>query len=288
LVLAASACHRVFDLETVGTGSGSGTMDSGPQCEMALDPNLDEDSDGTLNGMDACPRVANHDPNDEDGDGTPDACDLCPQIAGEAAAGDDPECDRIGAACDPDSTIVHDRVFLGFGTASGLDLQDSSVTSGQIRIVLDSNNSSGEAYRDGTYPASASYEIAGTITSATVMQYMSVALVLSQGADEYELMFVKSSSNSLRLEIEKEPGSVDLNSVAMGTVTSSDATFLIQASTTPTTLALSGRWGTTAAMVETTTLVIAPSWLGIEVYRDSDAATTEVRIDYLQYVTVRP
>src|SRR5688500_11835852 len=119
LVLGLAGCDRVFALQHVkGLLDGGVDRDAALVCDDSdLDPNEDADGDSVLNGIDSCPRVANASPADEDNDGIPDACDQCPQFV---AAGVDLDCDGIGAACDPNDEIAHDRRF--FGLATGADV----------------------------------------------------------------------------------------------------------------------------------------------------------------------
>jgi hypothetical protein len=136
LLLAAAGCDRVFGLADL-TGYHDGTSDARPQCDYeGLDPARDDDGDGVLNGVDACPTVPSASPADEDGDQVPDACDLCPQFV---MAGADGDCDGIGAACDPDDTLPHDRTFYGFADATGISLYQASVVDGAINFSYATN-----------------------------------------------------------------------------------------------------------------------------------------------------
>ena len=140
LLLVLSACDRVFDLDRISGGSNV-TPDAPPECpELVLDPKLDEDGDGVLNEADACPRAANHDAHDEDGDGIADPCDPCPHIV---TAGADPDCDEVGAACDPDNEIDHAIEFHGFGSVpQGLQIY-GPVMVGTDRLVMNLDTMSG-------------------------------------------------------------------------------------------------------------------------------------------------
>jgi PKD repeat protein len=69
---------------------------SGARCFMLL---ADFDSDGILDAVDNCPRVANPGQEDTDGDGVGNACDNCPSFAN--AGQTDADNDGIGDACDP-------------------------------------------------------------------------------------------------------------------------------------------------------------------------------------------
>jgi hypothetical protein len=102
LILACAGCDKVLGLHEVYMPG---------ECNAAeLQDELDEDGDGQLNKVDECPLVANQTTNDEDTDGAPDDCDLCPQIMSAADTGGDPDCDGIGAACDPDPALANEHL----------------------------------------------------------------------------------------------------------------------------------------------------------------------------------
>src|SRR5512143_3244286 len=147
LVLAGlGGCDRVFELRHVESSTVDAAMQGdGSTCPTALAPDGDEDHDGALNATDPCPRVANEDPHDEDGDATPDVCDLCPTLAG-SAAGADADCDGLGAACDPDDAIPHERQFNGFGSSLELTLEGGmTVSKDQLVAKLPGDGDFGRA-----------------------------------------------------------------------------------------------------------------------------------------------
>lgn len=182
LLVGLGACDRVFDLRHLDerdTRVDADPVDvASSSCPGVLAPDGDEDHDGVVNAIDACPRFANQDPHDEDSDATPDVCDPCPTLAG-ASAGVDADCDGLGAACDPDDSIAHVRQFESFATSLGLQLEGNmSVTMDQAVATLPASGGYGRASVLTPVSPSGTYETHFTITGFDVQAYQQVLLQL--------------------------------------------------------------------------------------------------------------
>ena len=86
-------CKNVANFDQ-SDADGDGVGDA---CQGVVDPNGDDDGDGTANGTDNCPAIAN-DQADSDGDGRGDACDNCKDVANYGQA--DADMDGVGDACE--------------------------------------------------------------------------------------------------------------------------------------------------------------------------------------------
>jgi hypothetical protein len=121
-IVAGGSCRRLrrsLPLPPDAAADATDALVDASLCEYAtLSPNGDTDMDGVLNAMDRCPTVALEAVHDEDGDSILDACDPCPMTV---VAGDDLDCDLIGAACDPTPTIPSRTYKRSSGSATPRD-----------------------------------------------------------------------------------------------------------------------------------------------------------------------
>ena len=147
-MLAWAGCDRVWGLER--------TPDE-MTCTAPLVPDADDDHDGMLNRDDACPLVPNQVAHDEDQDGTLDDCDLCPQLVNPGA---DQDCDGLGAACDPDDTMPHERSWFGFDNARGLQVLAARFANDSL-AAPEPGNEQGGAVTLARVDITNDYEIAG-------------------------------------------------------------------------------------------------------------------------------
>lgn len=167
-VVVLCGCDGVFKLTEVpppaadSAGIDAGGIDAVSACRYATvaadEPGKDEDGDGTINSLDPCPTVPGVTDHDEDADGIPDACDLCPTIV---AAGDDADCDMVGAACDPDDSITHVQTIYGFGDAIGLSVYE--VTVADDRVTGPTDPSGGDISTMAAVKPAGRYEISGHV-----------------------------------------------------------------------------------------------------------------------------
>jgi hypothetical protein len=149
----------------------------------ADEPGQDEDGDTVINSMDSCPTVADNTEHDEDHDGTPDPCDPCPMLA---AAGDDAECDLIGAACDPDEGVAQVQTFHGFGDASAFVLYEVMVI--DDRATGPTNAAGGDILTSTAVTPIGRYEISGHVRQVDE-NYRSIDIQLEDvgAGSHYEL-----------------------------------------------------------------------------------------------------
>lgn len=129
LLLLASACNKLFDLEYVeagGDGGGSSTDDGGSGSGDDGGIDGDADMDASLGGCATPPLF----PHDEDSDNIDDSCDGCPTQPSTTADGDG---DGLPDACDRSTATAEEikRAWL-FATGSdttGLILTNTTHTS---------------------------------------------------------------------------------------------------------------------------------------------------------------
>lgn len=134
LLLLASGCNKLFDLEYVETGSGSSTDGGGSGSDDDAGADGDGGIDANLGGCATAPQF----PHDEDNDQIDDSCDGCPTQPSTTTDGDG---DGLPAACDRSSTTKEEikRVWL-FATASdtaGLTLTNAvhnSLGNGSLQL----------------------------------------------------------------------------------------------------------------------------------------------------------
>lgn len=160
-VVVLCGCDGVFRLtELPPPAADAAGSDAVAACRYAMvaaaEPGKDEDGDGVINSVDSCPTVPDAAEHDEDADGIPDGCDPCPMIV---AAGDDADCDMVGAACDPDDSIPHVQTLYGFGDSIGLSVY--AVTVADDRATGPTDPSGGDISTMTAVEPSGRYEISG-------------------------------------------------------------------------------------------------------------------------------
>jgi hypothetical protein len=173
LVVLAAGCDGVFKLTELPRppDAAADVMVDASLCEYAtLSPNADKDMDGVINAIDPCPTVALEGSHDEDGDSIVDACDPCPMTI---VAGDDLDCDLLGAACDPDDTVPHAQTFFGFGDTKGLSV--GAVVVANDRVTGPSGVKSGSVLSSSPVSPIGRYEIVGHIRQIDAV-YRSISL----------------------------------------------------------------------------------------------------------------
>jgi hypothetical protein len=180
-----TGCGTVFTLDNV---------EAPPRCDyqQPLPAGGDLDQDTQLNAVDTCPRVASQTTDDEDADGIPDACDTCPQLAG---AGDDLDCDGLGAACDPDDAVPHDRTFVGFGSPQPLALYGAVTLVDSVARFETNAETYGYAFVSEPVAPDGDYETGIEITAADVT-FTQTSLVFQDSAGIGELFRIEVYNDS--------------------------------------------------------------------------------------------
>ncbi len=136
------------DAAAGGAGGGGGGGGGGG----ALNPLGDGDDDGVLNGIDNCPRAANHDQSDADGDGPGDVCDNCPSAANADQA--DEDADGKGDLCDDDDSdrdgvIDREDICPAHADPRQSDGDNDGIGDACDNCPVDANFSQADADRDG-------------------------------------------------------------------------------------------------------------------------------------------
>jgi hypothetical protein len=286
LILACAGCDKVLGLHEVYMPG---------ECNAPeLQDELDEDGDGQLNKVDECPLVANQTTNDEDTDGAPDDCDLCPQIMSAADTGGDPDCDGIGAACDPDPALANERRFYGFAQISDIEVSESDgfVADGALHLTLTNTNLSSEFTMPGTAPAAATYEMGGTVDLANASSFWSLSMKVQDPQEplaRIELQLEKGSAGRVRVLFEQDELAVTSTSITIFQQAPAIMTFVMRA-----TVANDMISGVVTLNELTTALPPIPitprdpiRFGGIANHTMSTTAT-KISVDYYVYTTLLP
>jgi hypothetical protein len=169
-----------------------------PRCAYEhLSIGNDDDVDGVLNEDDACPLVANHEVHDEDGDGTPDACDPCPPAR---EAGNDLDCDGIGAACDPDDTAPHVMQFFGFGSPNGLVVDSGATITEDVMRFVQGPDTYDEAISTSRVSPDGIYELRADVTGINATGHeLGFVLYFSDGRSYQAMMYASTGGAGLAL-----------------------------------------------------------------------------------------
>lgn len=295
------ACDKVLGLQE-RPAVPDALLPNPAECPQApLDPFLDEDADGDLNGADPCPRHAFQTSNNEDGADQVDDCDLCPKIASREETGADPDCDGIGAACDPDSAVLHDRRFHGFGGGSEIEFADPSedgvVRDGAVHMMLTNDNGSSIFNIPTAAPLAGLYEVAGSITNATSSTYWTVSISVEtlDKSQRYELELERNSSQVLAAAVQLNGVDVAGSQRMFVGPTTPVLTFYLRADITNGSLAGLIRVNNESLVVPRVSLppLGEITRYGFRVVRDPDQVNSvpiesEVVTEYYSYTTPRP
>lgn len=275
-------CDQIFRLQAPPIDSGVAV------CAYAtLAPDGDEDRDGVLNANDQCPTVPTHGLHDEDLDGMPDECDLCPELA---LAGDDVDCDAVGAACDPDEAIEHTQTFYGFGSDTGLSLiADGKITGDAFHFTQGAAGYGGVRVTQRT-PAPGSYEV-HAIVSGIDATYWDLGILVTDVAASIEYaMQISVVNRTVSLGISEFRGDNLARVMDVGTV-GTTATFTLRATIVGADVQFE-LLGDARASVSATipTLPAAPlppgsiTW-GIAAYRDLPASPAfRIEVPYMRRI----
>jgi hypothetical protein len=292
LVCWLAGCDKVLGLHVVDV------PDARPECPMSrLEPDLDEDLDSELNGMDPCPRVANQTTNDEDGDGTVDDCDPCAQIASAADTGGDPDCDGLGAACDPDPALLNERRFHGFGPGSDVAFDDPAndgvVRDGGVHMLLGDGSTTSTVQFIRPAPFEGHYELSGSITNVPSSPYVSIRILLRTAGDaqRYELGVFKGSSGVLSAAADYNKAELPGTRQVVASQAPQSIQFYIRADIVNGTLGGVVRVNDTTVTIPASPIaapVLAPTY-GFELFRERVTGTfSEAVAEYFVYTTLRP
>jgi len=284
-LLVMAACDGVFDLTKVSipidsTADNDADADGCPY--TMLDPGANADQDSELNGADPCPLVTNQDLHDEDGDLVPDACDLCPQLG---AAGDDADCDQLGAACDPAETMPHERVFFGFGSALGLDVRsNASVTGDQVVIALPgAEGEYGIATTLTEVPCNAIYETTFTITGTFSEPGYQEAGLRFVDLDKRQWKIKLVSTSNARLAIGD-----DVVTYTTDVPLPTTQKIVMRAVWTGTSITATVSGGTTGTLTAEVGAPAEPVTYGVSAYQDTNPPAMTVKFDYLDRIVPKP
>lgn len=295
LILVAG-CDKVLGLQRKPPDASSSMGIDAAACGASSTPGLDDDGDGEVNETDVCPRVPHQGTADEDLDGVPDDCDPCPQLVG-AAAGDDPECDGMGAACDPQPDAQNTTRFFGFATDQGLVLERTLIVNGNATMSLQNTNvlSTVTVTDAGAVPARFTAHV--KLRRAMVQPFWSYQIVVQYGAPPHRLQIMlekQATSGALSVSITVDSALPRPATLMLGSLTAADLTFDLQATIKPqdveATAVIDGVGaGTVAAPMPPN--IDGPVSYGVAMYRDVDAinaSTTFADTAYFSYTTLVP
>lgn len=291
-LLLLAGCDEVLGLKEIPDAL---VADAPPACPVdPLPTGGDADGDGTLNEVDGCPFVANQSSNDEDGDTLLDACDPCPTIAGDLA-GNDPDCDGIGAACDPSSEVPHVRLFYGFDSLTGIRFgepaEDGEVVNGRVRMTMNNVNTYSRMRLLDPTSQVATYELAGAIENNNYPNYWTMSLVVEASA-ALEFQLEKSmGDNTLSVALQRDDADLAIQPIGQAKAI---VDFHLRA-----TIEADGRMtaaftvsGVTTPLAATTSPITGPVMFAVEVNRDPSTPAPDVNtvfvLNHASYTTVRP
>lgn len=260
-LVAVTGCDRLFEFNADPVAA---------TCAEPLAPDGDEDHDSVLNGVDACPRVANQEAHDEDQDSTLDACDLCPQLV---TAGADVDCDGLGAACDPDDTIPHIQEFFGFGSSRGIRLAEATVANDVLQLPIPSTAQiAGSGHVDAPVDGDGTYEITGrfrrtTHPPATDFGYVALRFTPLQGTVDYLARISGGDSGGPYGYFQIQENGVSVAETSIGTLPL-DGAFTLRVTITATTMDATLTGFATATLTVPLTAPMGTVEYWIEAYHD--------------------